>query len=58
MAWLGYKVTLFCAGASVSGIAMNETEALIAANKQIPAGTVLTGRRTERVPLDDKEQSQ
>jgi hypothetical protein len=58
MTWLFYKVTLFYSGESVSGIAYNETDALIAANKQIPSNTVLTGRRTERVPLDDEEQSQ
>jgi hypothetical protein len=57
MTWLGYKVTLFYAGESVSGIAYNETDALITANQQVPTGTVLTGRRTERVPLNDKEQS-
>jgi hypothetical protein len=53
MTWLGYRVTLFYAGQPASGIAYNETDALIAANKHIPTGTVLTGRRTERVPLDD-----
>jgi hypothetical protein len=56
MTWLAYKVTLFYAGESVSGIAYNEADALIAANQQIPDTTALTGRRTERVLLDDKEQ--
>ena len=58
MTSLAYKVTLFYAGESVSRIAYSETDALIAANQQVPNGTALTGRRTERVLLDDKESSQ
>ena len=55
MTSLVYKVTLFYASESVSGIAYSETDALIAANQQIPDTTALTGRRTERVLLDEKE---
>jgi hypothetical protein len=55
MTWLVYKVTLFYAAESVSGIAYSETDGLIAANQQMPSGTALTGRRTERVLLDEKE---
>ena len=55
MIWLAYKVTLFSTSESVAGIAMNETDALIEARKQITVNAVLTGRRTERVALDEKE---
>lgn len=53
MSWLAYKVTLFYGFESASGIAYNETDALVAANKQVRNGAVLLGRRTERVAHDN-----
>jgi hypothetical protein len=57
MTWLFFKVTLFYGDKSVSSVAYNETDALIAANAQLPAGAIPTGKRTERVPLTDEEKS-
>lgn len=53
MTWFFYKVTLFYGAECASSIAYNETDALKAANKQVPNGAVLLGRRTERIAHDD-----
>ena len=54
---LAYKVTIFYGpGLSASGIGYSETEALVAANKQIPTGAKRTGRHTERIFVNSRKE--